>query len=154
MLLLQYISLVWKHPVTAVDGLLCFRHYYTGIAPPDKILKATAIFYADLDVFPSGKEYIYIFFCIHYEFPSILILSSVKSAFTFSTIDSYIMTLQVLSGCLTIFTIHVEFWKQAQKKPTVSTNQMFILGLLLTAIITELRMFASYPYDISYCCYA
>lgn len=58
---------------------------------------------------------IYIYFCIHYEFPSILILSSVKSAFTFSTIDSYIMTLQVLSGCLTIFTIHVEFWKQAQK---------------------------------------
>lgn len=52
---------MWKHPATAVDGLLCFRHYYTGIAPPDKILKATAIFYADLDVFPSGKEYIYIF---------------------------------------------------------------------------------------------
>lgn len=90
-----------------------------------------------------------IFFCTHYEFPSILILSSVKSAFTFFIIDLYIMTLQILSGCLTISAIHVEFWKQAQKKPTVSTNQMFILRLLLTAIITELRMFASYPYDIS-----
>jgi len=76
-----------------------------------------------------------------------------QSAFMFFTIGSYIVTLQILSGCLTTFTAHVEFWKQAQKKPTVSTNQMFILGLLLTAIITELGMFASYPYDISYCCY-
>lgn len=34
----------------------------------------------------------------------------------FFTIGSYIVTLQILSGCLTTFTAHVEFWKQAQKK--------------------------------------
>lgn len=77
-----------------------------------------------------------------------------KLAFTFFAINSYIVTLQICAGCLTIFFVYVEFWKQAQKMPTVSTNQVFILRLLLTAITTELRTFASHPHDISYCCYA
>lgn len=72
----------------------------------------------------------------------------------FFTISSYIMTLQSFGGCLTISIVYVHFWKEAQKKPTVSTNQVFILRLLLTALITELRKFASYPHDISSCCYA
>ena len=64
------------------------------------------------------------------------------------------MTLQSFGGCLTISIVYVQFWKEAQKKPTVSINRAFILRLLLTALITELRRFASYPHDISLCCYA
>lgn len=109
-------------------------------------------FYADLDVLPSGNDF---FFPVSIMiFPNILIclLSSQRSHFF--TISSYIVTLQSFGGCLTISIVYVHFWKEAQKKPTVSTNQVFILRLLLTALITELRKFASYPHDISPCCYA
>lgn len=90
--------------------------------------------------------------CIHYDFPNIL--SSMKSAFPFFPTSSHIVTLQSFGGCLTISIVYVQSWKETQKKPTVSTNQVFILRLLLTALITELRKSASYPHDISLCCYA
>lgn len=98
--------------------------------------------------------FFYFFFLYPLWFFQIFYFVSMKLAFTFFTINSYIVTLQICAGCLTIFFVYVEFWKQAQKMPTVSTNQVFILRLLLTAITTELRTFASHPHDISYCCYA
>lgn len=97
---------------------------------------------------------IFFFSCIHYDFSKHFNLSSIKSAFTFFNILSYIVTLQSFEGCLTISIVNVQFWKEAQKNPTVSTNWAFILRLLLTVLITELRKFASYPPDTSSCCYA
>ena len=114
--------------------------------------KGRCWFYGDLDVFPSGKDF---FFPVAITiFPNILICLLLSQGFTFFTISSYIVTLQNFGGCLTIPIVYVQFWKEAQKKPTVSTNQEFILRLLLTALITELRKFASYPHDIASCCYA
>lgn len=71
-------------------------------------------FYADLDVLPSGNDFF--LSCIHYDFSKHFNLSSIKSAFTFFTISSYIVTLQSFGGCWTVSIVYVHFWKEAQKK--------------------------------------
>lgn len=106
--------------------------------------KGWFLFYADLDIFSLGIFFIPI---STMNFPNIL------SSFLF-TISSYIVTLQSFRGCLTFSVIFVQLWKEAQKKCTISTNQAFILRLLLPVPITELRKFISYADDISSCCYA
>lgn len=104
--------------------------------------------YADLDVFSSGKY----FFFLHplWFFPNIL------TCFLLSQPSHFLPPVHTTQLCkvLEVAIVYVHFWKEAQRKPTVSTNHAFILRLLLTALITELRQFASYPHDISPCCYA